>query len=341
MFLWKKVNLTEQKNRISDDITKWSNTNERFLNLISVPYNSSEILVKIIEKYAKDNKKIIYITNELPEEVDIIANIKRHSNFRDYAYIRNPKNDLHCKLKICNFQNSIILSERFDLVIYDDIREFPSHNNHEILDIINKVSTENSKVILYSVESMLKDKREIILPVKDNRTPIVEPRTILTRIDINKDIPFVIYDYLTWSINSGKKVIICVPDEYKVENVYSYISQYCKDFSKNIICFTKNKSDKKLISKFLKMKKVILITNCFDQMLSNAKDCDIMVYFADHPIFNYKKFIYLCGSVGRSEKYSKGEVIFLANEETVDMEKAKDITMNFNKEAWDMGLLKV
>ena len=66
-----------------------------------------------------------------------------------------------------------------------------------------------------------------------------------------------------------------------------------------------------------------------------------MVYFANDPEFNYKKLIYFCGSVGRGEKDWKGEVIFLSNEETEDMEKAKNITRNFNKEAWEMGLLKI
>ena len=75
---------------------------------------------------------------------------------------------------------------------------------------------KSTKLIVYSIESILNNKREIFLPVKDNRIPIMEPRTILTRIDINKDIPFVIYEYLKWSINSDRKVIICVPDEEKI-----------------------------------------------------------------------------------------------------------------------------
>jgi late competence protein required for DNA uptake (superfamily II DNA/RNA helicase) len=341
MFLFKKKSLKDEKEKIGNDILKWSTGNEHFLNVISAPYNSSEIFMKVILYYVERNKKVIYITNEDHDDVNIMDGIKKCTDFRDYAYIKSIKTNINCRLRICNFNNAIQLKEKFDLVIYDDIRSFPSYGNYEVLNLISKMSNESTKLIVYSIENILKNNRELVLPVKDNRIPIIEPRTILTRIDINKDIPFVIYDYLRWSINSDRKVIICVPDEDKLEKVYFYISNYCRNISKSIVCFTKGKTDKRLIANFQKMKKVVIITNDFEKVFSNSVNVDVMVYFADDSRFDYKKLIYFCGSVGRSEKDSKGEVIFLANEETEDMEKAKNITRNFNKEAWEMGLLKI
>jgi Superfamily II DNA/RNA helicase required for DNA uptake (late competence protein) len=341
MFLFKKKSLKDEKEKIGNEILKWSTGNERFLNVISAPYNSSEIFMKVILYYVGKNKKVIYITNEKHDDVNIMNGIKKCTDFRDYTYIKSIKTNINCRLRICNFANAIQLEEKFDLVIYDDIRSFPSYGNYEVLDLMSKMSNESTKLIVYSIENVLKNNRELVLPVKDNRIPIVEPRTILTRIDINKDIPFVVYDYLKWSINSDRKVIICVPDEEKLENVYFYISNYCRNISKSIVCFTKGKTDKRLIANFQKMKKVVIITNDFEKIFSDSINVDVMVYFADHSEFDYKKLIYFCGSVGRSEKDSKGEVIFLANEETENMEKAKNITRNFNKEAWEMGLLKI
>lgn len=341
MFLFKKKSLSEQKEKISNEILRWSIGNERFLNVISVPYNSSDIFIKVILNYVEKGKKVIYITNENHEDLSIIDAIKRRTDFRDYTYIRSSKTNVNSRLRVCNFSNAIKLQEKFDLVIYDDIRGFPCYGKYEILDLMSKMANENTKLISYSIESILKNKREIILPVKDNRIPIIEPRTILTRIDINKDIPFVIYDYLRWSINSNRKVIICVPDGEKLENVYFYINNYCKNISKNIVCFAKDKTDKRKITNLKKMDSIVIITNNFEKVFSNFDNIDVMVYFADSLEFDYRKLIYFCGSVGKSERNSKGEVIFLANEETEDMEKAKDITRNFNKEAWEMGLLRI
>jgi late competence protein required for DNA uptake (superfamily II DNA/RNA helicase) len=66
-----------------------------------------------------------------------------------------------------------------------------------------------------------------------------------------------------------------------------------------------------------------------------VENTNIMVFFADNNCFNYKKLIYISGKVGRKEKNNLGEVIFLAKEENLDIEKSKNIIRNFNKEAWE------
>ncbi|MBA5851393.1 hypothetical protein H2684_08750 [Clostridium sp. cel8] len=169
---------------------------------------------------------------------------------------------------------------------------------------------------------------------------MIEPRTILTRLDINKCIPFVVYDYLKWSITTGRKIMIFVPKEKNIKKISSYIKEYLNNLLENKL-YLYDKSDEKSISKFLNSGNAVLITDSFESFMPNMKNTDIMVYFADNSKFTYKKFVYLCGSVVRGEKDLKGEVIFLANRETEDMEKAKNITRNFNKEAWNMGLLSV
>ena len=191
----------------------------------------------------------------------------------------------------------------------------------------------------YSVESVFKMGSDLILPVGDNQLPMVEPRIITTRIDVNKDIPFVVYEYLNWSIDSDRKVIVYVPDDEKVENVSKYLSGYRKEFSKNIFHSTNYDKNKMHLLNFNKGKKGILVTDCFEDFLTDYKGVDVMVYFAEHKIFSYKKLVYFCGKAGRGEKFIRGEVIFLSSEESDDMAKAKDITRRFNKEAWKEGLL--
>ncbi|WP_406540921.1 hypothetical protein ACI7YW_01315 [Clostridium ljungdahlii] len=150
-----------------------------------------------------------------------------------------------------------------------------------------------------------------------------------------------VYDYLKWSISIGKKIIIYVPSKYKIDKVASYMHKYCKNLAHDVVCFAKGESNKKLIYKFLQTKNSILITNCFEETALNAKNSELIVYFADDVNFTYKEFVYLCGSVGRGEKDLKEEVILVSNIETEEIEKAKSITSNFNREAWNMGLLKI
>ena len=134
-----------EKDKISNNILKWSVSNERFLNVISIPYNSSEIFIKVILHYVERGKKVIYITNENYDEINILDEIKKRTNFRDYTYIKSPQININARLRVCNFSNAIKLEEKFDLVIYDDIRSFPSYSKYEILNLMSKMSNEKYK----------------------------------------------------------------------------------------------------------------------------------------------------------------------------------------------------
>jgi len=340
MLLWNEACLINERKKISENIVKWSGTKDTFLNCISVPYNSTEIFMEVIEKYIRQNRNIIYITNEKMGNVDIIKNIKKYTHFMDYCYVKECKSNLNCKLQICNFENAAKLEDKFELVIYDDISSFSLYNKYEICKLISKLTHKDSKVIIYSIESIVENGKKVFLPAK-NEGLIIEPRSILTRLNMNKEMPFLVYDYLKWSISIGKKIIIYVPSEYKIDKVASYMHKYCKSLVQDIVCFANGESNKKLIHKFLQTKNSILITNCFEETVLNAKNSELIVYFADDVNFTYKEFVYLCGSVGRGEKDLKEEVILVSNIETEEIEKAKSITSNFNREAWNMGLLKI
>jgi len=327
------------KEKISNNILKWFNGREQILNVISLPYNSSEIFLNAIFECINQGKKVLYITHEDENNIEIIELIKKLTSFRDYTYSKGKDEYINSILVLCDYDSAARLKESFDLVIYDDIRSFPKYSNYEIIDIMRCRIKSGGKLMTYSVESVFKMGSDLILPVSDNQLPMVEPRIITTRIDVNKDIPFVVYEYLNWSIDSDRKVIVYVPDDEKVENVSKYLSGYRKEFSKNIFHSTNDDKNKKHLLNFNKSKKGILVTDCFEDFLTDYKGVDVMVYFAEHKIFSYKKLVYFCGKAGRGEKFIRGEVIFLSSEKSDDMAKAKDITRRFNKEAWQEGLL--
>jgi late competence protein required for DNA uptake (superfamily II DNA/RNA helicase) len=322
-----------------EQILQWTKGQESILNVISVPYNSSEYFVATILFYTSINKNILYITDEDEEHIDILHKIKKNSDFKGYTYLRKPQVNSSSLLKVSSTLNSFDIQEKFDLVIYDDIRSIPTIGSKHLSNLLLSLVKDNGKILAYSTEGIFKNEKDILLPVRTNCLPLIEPRTILTRIDINKDIPFVIYDYLNWSINSKRKIIIYVPSSDKVSNIYDYFMRYHLSLCVNVFYYKEGESSSKIITNFKKTKKGIIITDSSCELFSDIDDTDIIVYFADDSKFDYKKLTYLSARAGRSEKDFKGEVIFLANEETFNMIKAKDITRNFNKKAWDLGFL--
>jgi late competence protein required for DNA uptake (superfamily II DNA/RNA helicase) len=338
----RSIEIDNDREKVIQDILNWGDSKDRVLNLVTVPYNSSIIFLDIILKYVLNKQRVLYITNEDNENIDIINCIKKHTNFRDYTYVKNNvgSNRIRTFLYIVSPENALSVSQSFDLVIYDDITSLSSYTKYEILDLLASFSRDGAKLICRSIESVFQNAKCIDIPVKDCRLPLAEPRIITTRIDVNKEIPYVVYEYLSWSINSERKVIIYVPDEERGENVYKYLLTFRENLHNNIIYF-KDKSELKSLTNFIKNKRGIIIMNYFKDIAMELKDTDVMVYFADDKVFDYKKLLYLCGKVGRSASLGNGEVIFLAKESTKEMEFAKDITRGFNKQAWEFGLLNV
>ncbi|MFU0824846.1 hypothetical protein [Clostridium sp.] len=338
----KNINPAKVEKSVRREIAQWCLGREKTLNIISPPYNLMKIFPYAIINSVNLNKKVLYITNEESSNVHIINDMKKEYGFKKYTYYKENIKYNDSLLVISKHNMLENIKDKFDLVIYDDIKSFSFHSKKEIAEASESMCKKDGKIIGYSVERIFdRASREIILPIRGNAIPLVEPKFISTRIDINKDIPYVVYEYIEWSINSNRKVIVYVPDEVKVENVHEYLSKYCSKFSKGTLPFIRNKSEKRILYNFIKMKKAIVVTNHFNDVHFDLKDINVMVFFADNKYFDYKKLVYLCGKVGRSENSHNGEVVFLGNYETEDMDKAKSITRRFNKEAWDMNLLKI
>lgn len=331
------VNIREE---ISSEILNWAKGKEKILNVCTLPYNSSDIFLKVVLFYLDNRKKVLYITEEDESNIEIINLIKKCSAFREYSYIRKENISCDKNLIICNHEIALGIKEKFDLVIYNDISTFSKYKNCEVMENIIKNSTENNKCICYSLQSIFVNAREITIPVRNNNMPLPEPRFITTRINLNEEIPFVMYEYLNFSMECNRKVIIYVPDEETVINLYNYLDNLKKNLSKNISFFIKGKTDRKVYESFSKIKRAIIITNEFKDFSCDLKDIDVIVYLAENTIYDCKKLMYICGKVGSKENTNRGEVIFLSGEVTIEMEKAKNIARSYNKEAWERNLLK-
>lgn len=341
MISYNKFKLNTEKGNISNYIYNWSFGKDKILNVVTIPYNGCDVFIKTVIESINNKKTVLYITDEDEMNIKIIERLKRITDFKDYTYVRNNfiKNDK--RLVISNHSNINKLRFKYDLVIYDDINSYPKYSNNEIKEALLSKCNDNGKIIAYSLEKVFEASREILLPVDDCKLPMVEPRVITTKVDVNKDIPYVIYEYLRWSISINRRVAIYVPDYDKAKNVFYYLNKNYSKIIKNLVCYTNEENNVKDAVKNLRVEKGILVTNECEGGILSYKNTNIIVLFADDVKFDYKKLVNICGKVEKGEKEGRGEVIFLVSEETNDIEKAKDITRNFNKEAWELGLINI
>lgn len=331
----RKAHVTHKTNA-NYDILKWSNSYESELNVVTLPYNSPIIFAGLSLNYIKEGKRILYISDEKESQMEIISYFKSYTLFREYAVNNFGSKDI--KFNLVRNDNLVNVAMKYDLVIFNDINSFSKYDSKYIIDTLEKYKKPGGKIISYCVEPVIKGAKEIVLPVSEDKLPLCEPRIITTRLDLKKEIPYTAFQYIKWCITSGRKIIIYVTSMDEGEFIYEYLHRINQNIKVPITKYLKEDADEKNLSKFLLEKQGILISNIYDRLCLRLKDVDIIVYGADNNNFNYKKLIYFCSKVGRGEQDKWGEVIFLSNIYTEEMEKAKTIARNFNKDAWNNKL---
>lgn len=326
-------------NNFTSRINKWYNKQSKILTIITNPYNSTLIFIDLIERILKENKKILYIWGGNEPNKDIVEILKeRNLNFT-YSYIeeKEGKEDL----TFLNFTSTSKIKKNYDLCIFDDISIYSKISKEDLRKCVEDLYLYGNRMIIFSIEKVVNMGKSIFLSDLKRSKPFVEPRIITTRVKLDEDIPYTLYDYLMWFKSNNRKVIIFVPTEEKINKLYNYYKEELKIKDVRIIKFLKgdNLKEIELIYK-LKNKSVFVITNNIRSYAKETNDIDIIALFSDDIFYSYKRIIYFCSDVGKNTKDDKmGEVILVAKEISKDMDLAKDMTRGYNKEIWEKGLL--
>jgi len=330
------INMFRGKEEVSQDILRYCRNKHDRLNVISYFYNTATIFLTTIFYYLNNNKSIVYITNEVEDKIEILNYINKEK----YVYLKDSSQEVKGKMIICNYNRALYLGNRYDLIIFDDLGYMPLQDKKSIERILIRLCSDSGIAISYSIEPVFLKDDNIYFPMNKNKTPLIEPRVITTRININEDLPLAAYEYLTWAISLNRRTIIYVPDKIKVLNIYSYMDKLKRKLTENIYYHIKDKKDKTYIKKFLSSNNSILITDDYDEFHEDLNNINVMVFFADDKIYDYKTLVYITSKVERAGSLERGEVIFLCKEETQDIHKAKFIMRELNRKAWEEGFLK-
>lgn len=331
--------LAEARERVGELIFSWSRSGKDRLDVVTLPQNKADIFIKTIEGAVAEGWSILYITDE-KDSIRLLESIKKCSGFKGYSHLRSYDRGQLDQLTVCSTATARLVEETFDLVIYDEINSLPGYSDSEIVGLVESRTRAGGKCIIYSVGSKFKNGEVILLPIGDRKAPMTEPREIITRIDISSDIPFAAYDYIKWSLSSGRNVLIYVPDGDKAEKVFGYIGRYCADKCSSVSCYIRGESDAKVLENFFVRKKSIMVTDELEKTSVAAAETDIMVLFAGDTRFSSKILVHLAARVVKLERNDMGEVVFLCNESCVNVEAAKGMIRRLNREAWELGLLR-
>lgn len=336
--------MEEEKNNLKElnfaknKINSWyAREGNKMLNIISRPYNSSILFSEIVFSLLRKNKKVVYIINGYDNNWELIKYIKAHYGDIRYSYVKQLNGTIeNGVLYFINSSNIDVLKEEIELIIYDDITNFSNCSKMQITERIERIYRHTNKIIIYSIENIFNNIQTIELGGILNSYPMIEPRFITTRIDLEEDIPYLLYEYFKWFKDNGRRVVIHTPSKDSADKIYELYKRKISIFSDVTVIRFSEQDEIKKIEKVISNPKepIMIITEYIGESLKTFGNIDVIVLKAHNIRFDYKKIVFLCGKVGY-RKNEFGEIILVSNEVTSSMEKAKEITRELNKLVWE------
>ena len=98
----------------------------------------------------------------------------------------------------------------------------------------------------------------------------------------------------------------------------------------------KRDDNEEIIEEFREKQYDYLITTAVLERGITMKNLQVIVFNADHAIYDEFSLVQIAGRVGRKKDAPEGEVIFIAREETIHIQRAIQSIVTANKALQDM-----
>lgn len=304
------------ENRYSHILKKWYvKSNDRFINLICEPYQKLNFIESLISDCLINNEKVLYVGKSRK----VCKNEQLNSMNFDFV----------------NFNNIFNIKKNFDLIIYDDVSLYSNKSSIECNEDLMYLKRLSKKIVICSVDKVFNNIKHIEILNNQRKTHFLEPRIIITRVNLETSIPYTLYDYIEWFIREKRILVVYVPNKFNLNRIYEYYTEDLNLENKvKIVKEDKKNSFLNIVSESrFKKEGIIFITDSLHEYFDSIPECDIVIYSFEKDIVDYKKIIFACGALCK-DKFTGREVILLSNEEGDNIETARRLARGFNKTLW-------
>lgn len=219
----------------------------------------------------------------------------------------------------------------FDLLILDEIDAFPFKDNELLNNMFHKAvkgnyilmsATPNDETINYFKKE---GRRIVFLNERHHKKSIPVPKIIIAS-GYTKHIRLI--RELKRFILKNKKVFIFCPTIERATSIYFILSRYIKAGE---LIHSKIKNQAEIISDFKLGKYDYLVTTAVLERGVTVKGLQVIVMDADHSIYDRYSLEQISGRVGRDHNEPEGEVIYIANSESIEMEESIKKIISYNE----------
>ena len=209
----------------------------------------------------------------------------------------------------------------FDLLIFDEIDAFP-YDGDFVLEAMFKASVRGNYVVMSATPSkkLIKDfsKRGEVLTLftRFHHHQIPVPRIRIAFMLIQY---LVLISELKRLLNANKSVLVFAPTISLAESLYLLLKTIIKGGQ---LAHSKITNVGAIIHDFKKGKYRYLVTTTVLERGITIKGLQVIIFEADHPLYDVATLIQISGRVGRKKDEPTGEVIFIAKNTSKAMEEA-------------------
>ena len=309
--------LTKDQKRISDQLV--DNFRYGINSLVHAVCGSgkTEIIFDVIAYALRHRLRVGYTVPRRDVIKEIYERFKYvfKNNKVDVVY-GGHTNTLEADL-ICLTTHQLFRYEKyFDLLIIDEIDAFP-YNDNEVLEAFFKRAIKGCCIMLSATpsEKTLKEFHKkgsayLELNTRFHGHPLPVPK-VLVRKKFLKHIE--LYRKTRQFLSRSKQVFIFCPTIEICETTYDYLKYVLPNGD---FVHSKREGRSEIIDAFRKKRISYLVTTAVLERGVTIKDVQVIVFNADHPLYDSHVLIQISGRVGRKRDAPEGEVIFICEEKT-------------------------
>jgi len=224
----------------------------------------------------------------------------------------------------------------FDLLIVDEVDAFPYKGN-DTLEAFFLRSLKGHYVLMSATPS-----KQFVEKFIDSGGKVVElfsrfhnhPLPVPS-IHIGKSflVYFVLYKYVKKVKKKNKPLFVFVPTIEMCERTYRFLNFF---FKKGLFVHSRCPDRSERIEDFRKGKYWFMVTTAVLERGVTVSDLQVIVFMANHKIYNSYALVQIAGRVGRKKEHPDGSVYYVSTEKTKDMEESIEDIRRANKGLQDM-----
>ncbi len=219
----------------------------------------------------------------------------------------------------------------FDLLILDEIDAFPFKDN-PVLESFFRKSVKGKYILLSAtpgeeqIKTVLEDNGILLkLFSRYHRFPLPVPERILSS---SLGCYYSCYKRLKCFLKEEKPVFVFSPTIEEGKKLFSFLSLFIQG---GAFVSSKEGERRQIIEKFKNKEYRYLVTTSILERGVTVFDLQVIIFHADHPLFDSASLVQISGRVGRKIHAERGEVYFIAEEKTRERERAVHEIERYNR----------